>query len=154
VDLSCQPPAVRLVARLERAAVLDALLNLVGNAVDAAGEVSGGRARVSAEERGEEVCLEVTDNGPGLDEEAAGRIFQGFYSSKGAGGTGLGLMVCHKIAAEHGGRVEFASSPGEGAVFRLLLPCRGADEEETGENGHQAVGDEKAPGPRKGEEPS
>ncbi|MFH1059148.1 MAG: ATP-binding protein [Pseudomonadota bacterium] len=62
---------------------------------------------------------------PGLEPEAKARIFSGFYSSKGAAGTGLGLMVCHKIAAEHGGRVEWESAPGQGATFRLILPRRG-----------------------------
>lgn len=153
VELVCLAPAGPLAARLERAAVLDALLNLLGNAVDAAGEGGQGRASLGARAVGDAVCLEVSDNGPGLDEEAAARIFQGFYSSKGAAGTGLGLMVCQKIAAEHGGRVEFTSQPGRGAVFSLLLP-RGGEGEEPGGNEPAAAGDQTAPGPGKGEEPS
>ncbi len=129
VDLVCLPAPEPLAASLEQKAVLDALLNLLGNALDAAAQVEGGQVRLSASRRGELACLEVADNGPGLEPEAAQRIFQGFFSSKGAAGTGLGLMVCQKIAAEHGGRVEFASVPGQGAVFRLLLPGLLKDQE-------------------------
>jgi signal transduction histidine kinase len=157
VELSCPAPAAPLTVRLDRGAMLDALLNLIGNAVDAAAEVSQGQARVSARQQGEEVCLEVSDNGPGLDEEAAGRIFQGFYSSKGAAGTGLGLMVCHKIAVEHGGRVEFASAPGQGTVFRMLLPRRiegGHDNAPDDDSQPPARRVATAPGQDKGEESS
>ena len=76
-------------------------------------------------------CMQVEDNGPGLEPEAAGRVFQGFYSTKGAGGTGLGLMVAQKIAEEHGGRVDFASEPGAGAVFRLLLPPAAPEQDQS-----------------------
>ncbi len=123
VDLSCQETAQAVTALMEPGAVLDALLNLIGNALDAAAQVSRGRVKVSVGRLGKEVWLEVKDNGPGLDEEARERIFQGFYSSKGAAGTGLGLMVCHKIAGEHGGRIEFDSALGQGAAFRLILPA-------------------------------
>jgi signal transduction histidine kinase len=151
VELCCTSLAAPLTARLDRGALLDVLLNLIGNAVDAAAEVSQGRAQVSAGRQGGEVCLEVSDNGPGLDEEAAGRIFQGFYSSKGAAGTGLGLMVCHKIAGEHGGRVEFASAPGQGATFRVLLPCpaEGGDSDQPDDDSQPPAGRaQTAPGPR------
>ena len=64
----------------------------------------------------------MVDNGPGLSEEATVNIFKGFFSSKGASGTGLGLMVAQKTAREHGGQIEFESRPGAGATFRLVLP--------------------------------
>ena len=112
---------------VERKAVLDALLNLISNAVDAASEVSGGRAEVDVEATGREVIFSVSDNGPGLSEEAEACVFEGFYSSKGSSGTGLGLMVTSKTAQEHGGRIEFDSRRGEGAVFRMVLPRSEAD---------------------------
>ncbi|MCB2228139.1 MAG: hybrid sensor histidine kinase/response regulator [Desulfarculaceae bacterium] len=102
--------------------LLDAYLNLLSNAIDAAATVTRGRVTLSCREGVDGTCLQVQDNGPGLDPEAAERIFQGFYSTKGAAGTGLGLMVAKKTAEEHGGRVEFSSQPGEGAVFKLILP--------------------------------
>ncbi|MCF8033359.1 MAG: hybrid sensor histidine kinase/response regulator [Desulfarculaceae bacterium] len=102
--------------------LLDAYLNLLSNAIDAAGTVTRGRVTLSCRQGMDGVCLQVQDNGPGLEPEAAQRIFQGFYSTKGAGGTGLGLMVAQKVAEEHGGKVVFESDPGSGAVFRLILP--------------------------------
>jgi signal transduction histidine kinase len=124
VELDCRLDEGEIIAVMDQKAVLDALLNLVGNGIDAASEVKEGRVELSARLVDDQVRLEVTDNGPGLEPDAAARIFQGFYSSKGAAGTGLGLMVSHKIAAEHGGRVEFDSAQGRGAAFRLILPRR------------------------------
>ncbi|MEW5912189.1 MAG: hybrid sensor histidine kinase/response regulator [Thermodesulfobacteriota bacterium] len=123
VELLLREVPPDLSAELDQKMILDALLNLISNGLDAAATVSGGRVEVSVSRRAGEVCLQVADNGPGLEPEAVERIFEGFYSSKGAAGTGLGLMVCAKTAQEHGGRVEYDNQPGQGAVFRLLLPA-------------------------------
>lgn len=131
VELTCalDEDAAPIMAQVEDRAILDALMNLVGNAIDAAGTVSKGRVRLGVGVREDEACLWVEDNGPGLDDEAQQRIFQGFYSSKGAAGTGLGLMVCQKVAREHGGRVEYQSRPGLGATFRIILPLQGPSQD-------------------------
>jgi nitrogen-specific signal transduction histidine kinase len=64
------------------------------------------------------------------------KIFTNFFSTKGADGTGLGLLNVQKIAQEHGGLVEVESEPGRGSVFRLLLPLGPSkDTEELNENG-------------------
>lgn len=120
LDLAERPQA--LVCHVDRKAILDAILNLVSNAIDAAATVAEGQVRLAVEDGEDFFALAVSDNGPGLDEEAQRKVFQGFYSSKGAAGTGLGLMVCQKIAQEHGGRVELDNRPGQGATFRLVLP--------------------------------
>ena len=112
----------RLVAVMDRKAILNAVLNIVSNAIDAASGAENGQVRLGVEPRGDEICFEVEDNGPGLDEEAEARILKGFFSTKGASGTGLGLMVSQKIAQEHGGGIEFENRPGSGATFRLHLP--------------------------------
>ncbi len=127
VDLDLVERAQPLVCQVDRKAVLDAILNLVSNAIDAASTAEDGQVRLSVEEEQDHFALVVTDNGPGLDEEAQRKVFQGFYSSKGAAGTGLGLMVCQKIAQEHGGRVDLDNRPGQGATFRLVLPRRVAE---------------------------
>jgi signal transduction histidine kinase len=114
----------------DRKALLDGLINLICNAVDAAATKSEGWVKVGLRKGREEVAFEVEDNGPGLDEEAEARIFDGFYSSKGAAGTGLGLMVTQKIAREHGGRVDYDNRPGQGATFWLVLPKRPPKKEE------------------------
>ncbi|MDL4772907.1 sensor histidine kinase [Actinomadura xylanilytica] len=72
------------------------------------------------------VC-EVVDEGPGLPPDQAERVFERFYRadpsrSPEGGGTGLGLSIVAALVAAHEGLVEVDSQPGEGAVFRVLLP--------------------------------
>jgi signal transduction histidine kinase len=124
VELTLAAAPQGLTVEAERPALLDALLNLISNALDATAHVLAGRVEVAVRAGQGEVVVEVRDNGPGLDEEAQAHLFQGFYSTKGAGGTGLGLMVAHKTLAEHGGRVEHENRPQGGAAFRLVLPRR------------------------------
>lgn len=111
-----------LIAGWDRRAVLGALMNIVSNAVEAAAEHNDGRVEVALKTEGDLVVLEVTDNGPGLTPEAESKVFQGFFSTKGSGGTGLGLMVSQKIAREHGGRIELDNNRARGARFSLVLP--------------------------------
>lgn len=70
----------------------------------------------------------VRDHGPGIPEKERQTIFEAFVQSSrtrsGAGGTGLGLTICHRIMRAHGGRIEAYNAPGGGAVFRLWLPPR------------------------------
>jgi PAS domain S-box-containing protein len=72
-------------------------------------------------------CIEVSDNGPGVSPELRDRIFEPFFTTKHEGeGTGLGLFVCqHIVTAEHHGKLEMVSTPGEGATFTICLPMEG-----------------------------
>ena len=124
VDIQLAPPTAAKLVCADRKALLDSLINLICNALDAASTRSEGWVKVGLRNGREEVAFEVEDNGPGLEEEAESRIFEGFYSSKGAAGTGLGLMVTQKIAREHGGRVDYDNRPGQGVTFWLVLPKR------------------------------
>ncbi|MGK2858378.1 MAG: two-component system sensor histidine kinase NtrB [Thermoanaerobaculia bacterium] len=96
--------------------------NLLLNAVDAVAEkeAPGGRVSVHAS-AGEQRRVEVSDNGIGLDPNDANRLFLPFQSGK-ARGFGLGLSLARKIALIHGGRIELAGTPGEGAKVTVLLP--------------------------------
>jgi len=100
------------------------LLNLLLNAIHASPQ--GGRVCVGvSRESGpaDDVLLEVSDQGQGIAEEDLERIFDPFFTTKGPDqGTGLGLMICHRIAESHGGSIEVASRPGNGALFRVRLP--------------------------------
>jgi len=68
--------------------------------------------------------FEVEDNGIGMDESTCEKLFTDFYSTKGTAGTGLGLLVVHKIVTEHGGKIEVFTRPGKGSMFRVLLDMR------------------------------
>ncbi len=68
------------------------------------------------------VFLEVEDSGCGIPPDRLRRIFEPFYSTKGAKGTGLGLSMVHGIVTEHGGFVECDSRLGAGTRLRVLLP--------------------------------
>lgn len=97
-------------------------LNIVTNAIDAVARDTGiinVRTRYEADRR--MVLLAIADNGPGVPAEHRGHIFEAFHSSKGHGGTGLGLAVARKIMEEHGGRIELVDPPDGGAEFRVYF---------------------------------
>ena len=102
-----------------------ALLNIVGNAVDA---VEGRETpQVTVGTRlGEEgwAHIVVLDNGPGIPAHQANEIFKPFVSTKGSRGTGLGLPVSRKILREHGGDIVLSSQVNVGSKFTLKLPIR------------------------------
>jgi signal transduction histidine kinase len=129
VDLSLTQPPGMAPVKLDAEAVHRCLMNLVGNALDAcqgAGfgpDTPGGRVELAVEpQSGGGVRYSVSDNGCGLDEEAKSRLFTAFFSTKGEGGSGLGLMTTKKIVEEHGGSVAVASNVGSGTVFSIVIP--------------------------------
>jgi signal transduction histidine kinase len=113
------------------------LANLVSNAIDAckASKKEGCVVRLRVKQGDSSVVFEVEDSGCGMDAETRAKVFTSFFTTKGTGGTGLGLLVTKKIVQEHGGRIAVESEPGEGSCFRMELPrdrlrrC-GDDEEE------------------------
>jgi PAS domain S-box-containing protein len=116
------------------------LQNLIGNAlkfhqpemaplVKVHGQLfANGRVLARADRaHAQECCITVQDNGIGFDEKYRERIFQVFERLHGRGeyeGTGMGLAICRKIAERHGGRINAASTPGQGATFIVTLPIR------------------------------
>ncbi len=75
--------------------------------------------------------FEVEDNGMGMDEAVQKNIFNEFYSTKGSGGTGLGLSVADEIIRKHDGRREVVSSPGKGATFRIIFSLKASPVEKS-----------------------
>lgn len=74
-----------------------------------------------------EVCIEVSDNGMGIDPDHLRRIFEPFFTTKPVGaGTGLGLSLSYGIVDKHHGRIEVDSTLGEGTTFRIILPINPA----------------------------
>lgn len=97
------------------------LLNLIKNAVEAAG--ANGRVDIGiAPQAAGHVTVSVKDTGPGVSPEARERLFEPFFTTKPTG-TGLGLAVSRAIAEAHGGEIVAAASPAGGAVFELRLPA-------------------------------
>jgi len=110
------------------------ILNIVTNAIDAVEREKGiinVRTRYHAEQN--LVLLSVADNGPGVPAEIRTRIFEAFQSTKGHGGTGLGLAVARKIVQELGGTLELIDPPDGGAEFRIGLPAVRATESSSGD---------------------
>lgn len=101
------------------------VLNLVINASDAlTGQIEPlPRIDVTIGRNDDWACIDVRDNGPGIPEKVAARMFDAFYTSKTSeGGTGLGLAVSRTIADEHGGALVLMPHEERGAWFRLRLP--------------------------------
>ena len=105
------------------------LVNLVRNSVQAlsqAGTRDGPpRVAITARREGSTVTIHVSDNGPGIPEQARGRLFSAFRSSGRAGGAGLGLAISAELVRLHGGTLSLEPTPA-GACFRIVLPDREA----------------------------
>jgi signal transduction histidine kinase len=98
--------------------------NLIGNAIKFRGDAPP-QIRVFAEENAASWLISVQDNGIGIAPEAHERIFKMFqrlHSESEYPGTGIGLAMCRRIAARHGGSISVASALGRGATFTLILP--------------------------------
>ncbi|MEJ0040909.1 MAG: ATP-binding protein [Rhizomicrobium sp.] len=98
------------------------LVNLMRNAIEAMRDSPRRELRLMAA-LGKSDCVEfrLSDTGPGLSEAVAGRLFQPFVSTK-QDGMGVGLSICQKILAAHGGRI-WAESRGGGAIFCFAIPA-------------------------------
>ncbi|MFG0259084.1 MAG: ATP-binding protein, partial [Phycisphaerales bacterium JB041] len=79
-------------------------------------------SRGEDDDRNPTAVLHVIDTGPGIDDAAAARIFDPYFTTK-SGGTGLGLPTARRIIEAHGGRIELHSEPGRGTDLRLTLPA-------------------------------
>ena len=128
--------------------LIQVFLNLVKNASEAitdatredenGGEITlttayrpGIRLSLSGEQAPQNLPLlvEITDNGPGIPQDLQEHLFEPFMTTK-PHGSGLGLPLCAKIIADHGGMIDFESTPGQ-SVFRVLLPIA-SEKPETG----------------------
>lgn len=99
------------------------ILNIVMNALQAM-EENGGKLLVeSVAPNDQEVCIVISDTGPGIPAETLVQIFEPYFTTKKAGdGTGLGLFVTRTLVEKMGGRIEVSSSAGEGTTFSITLP--------------------------------
>jgi len=108
---------------IDSTAILQVLLNILNNAVDASPSKSGVVSiSVSIPTSGEIVVIKVTDNGSGIDAAHLEEVFRAFHTTKGQRGTGLGLAVARKIVQEHQGTIELLGAKGGGTECKITLP--------------------------------
>ncbi len=117
------------IVRVDRAAIVDALVNLLTNAYKYSPERGKIRLKAYADDR--YVRIAVIDQGIGIARREHRRIFDKFYRanellSSDVEGSGLGLAIVRHVMQAHGGRVELESELGKGSTFTLLLPYQGS----------------------------
>jgi two-component system OmpR family sensor kinase len=109
----------------DEARLRQVLGNLVANALQHTPETAGITVRVGTDD--DHAVLEVCDEGPGMSQEDAHRVFERFYRAdssraRASGGTGLGLSIVDSLVYAHGGRVSVTTAPGQGCRFKVDLP--------------------------------
>lgn len=122
VEFAQVTPGLVIVA--DRILLIQVVVNLIRNAIDAMHQVAP-EARslsiaVSLQDSGE-VQFSVADRGPGLGSASMDDMLSPFFTTK-VGGLGLGLAICRSVAEAHGGRLWAAGNPGGGAIFFLAMP--------------------------------
>ncbi|MFE6024240.1 ATP-binding protein [Streptomyces niveus] len=134
-----------MMARLDPRRLDVILANLIGNAL----KHGGSPVRVSVRSVGEELVIEVRDNGPGIPEAVLPHVFDRFYKASASRprseGSGLGLSIAMENAHIHGGDITAANLPEGGAVFVLRLPhevSEDADDDADGPGNGRAQGGE------------
>lgn len=119
--------------------ITQVFVNLLTNsakAIQGRGREYRGEIVVSGSIRDSRLSMTVADNGVGMDKEILERIFDPFFTTRDVGeGMGLGLSISHTIIANHGGRLQARSKPGEGTELVFDLPLAGNEPIEAGEVG-------------------
>lgn len=124
VSLECHADDSLPLVSADRVHLLQVLINLIVNAVDATCDIRNSRrcVRVAAQAAGRtNVEISVTDSGTGISQETLPRIFEPFFTTK-ASGMGMGLAVSRTIIEAHGGRLWAENGSTGGAIFHMTLP--------------------------------
>nr|WP_232243021.1 hybrid sensor histidine kinase/response regulator [Paenibacillus sp. GSMTC-2017] len=121
----------RAVVHGDRDKLLQVLVNLVGNAIKYSPQ--GGDIRISTKQVGDKLCIDVSDDGLGIPEQAIPNLFTKFYrvdnsDRREIGGTGLGLAIVKEIVTRHQGDVNVKTELGKGSAFSIILPIHQASE--------------------------
>lgn len=108
-----------------RTALIQALMNLISNSVDAMGEK--GVLAIRASTSDQQVIISISDNGPGVPLDIQEDIFTQFFTTKNEGGVGFGLTIARNIVESHNGTISFTSELGVGTTFTISLPILEGD---------------------------
>jgi signal transduction histidine kinase len=105
--------------------VVQVIINLLDNAVDAHPDDRAGRIAIATSCMAGTIRVVISDRGVGMTPELRAKVFEPFFTSKGIGrGTGLGLSVAYGIIKSHGGTIEIDSVPGQGSTVTVVLPVQ------------------------------
>jgi signal transduction histidine kinase len=107
---------------LDASAMLQAMLNLLSNAIDATPRGGIVTLRAKYDIQNDTFLIDIEDSGHGIDPQVRERLFEPFVTSKGQRGTGLGLVVSQRILEQHQGRLECIESGASGTVMRMTIP--------------------------------
>ncbi|MBD3179935.1 MAG: HAMP domain-containing protein [Candidatus Latescibacteria bacterium] len=118
--------------RFDRDKIKRVLINLLDNSIAASEGEDDVAVKIRITADAEQARLEFSDSGPGIPEEIIGKIFEPYFTTRGAG-TGLGLSVVKNIILMHGGDIKARNIEGGGARFTLILPLDPAGNRSTGE---------------------
>jgi len=126
MELSTSMCEEDLLVNIDRDRIVQALTNLISNAIKFVPDV-GGRIVVRIKELDDEISIAVEDNGLGIEPEDMNKVFDRFVQVKkhvgpGSHGTGLGLAISKELVELHGGRIKVASEIGHGTTFTVFLP--------------------------------
>jgi CheY-like chemotaxis protein len=110
--------------------LIQVLINLMGNGLEAAASRASPLVSVKIHLDERQVVIDVGDNGTGIPRSVRQRLFDAFFTTKGDGGTGLGLFISRSLALAHGGDLALLSTGPEGTTFRLTLPVSESLEEQ------------------------
>ncbi|MPN37508.1 Sensor protein KdpD [bioreactor metagenome] len=136
IDLRLRLEDAPLIAKADPVRFQQVIRNMLANAIKFS--PPHGRIDVEGHFDGQgNICVDFLDQGPGVPTQELDKIFQPFVQSSktkdGSGGTGLGLAICRKIIDAMDGTITAANRPEGGAVFRITLPTRSAQETQPGE---------------------
>ena len=120
VEVVFSPAKVELPVNVDSQLIQQVLINLIKNAREAVEANPEGKVTIVTTRQNEDIQVIVTDNGPGITDEAREKIFMPFFSTK-KRGSGIGLSLSKQIMQMHGGDILLESELGKGSSFRLVF---------------------------------
>ncbi|MCG3204594.1 MAG: Adaptive-response sensory-kinase SasA [Elusimicrobia bacterium] len=122
IELNTELESGLPVVKGDRIQLQQVLLNLILNAIDSMKGSNARELRIISHRKGEDVCVKVSDSGPGISKESMKNLFDPFFTTK-KDGMGMGLAISKAIIKAHGGQIGAENNPKRGATFFITLPA-------------------------------